>query len=183
MYLERRLESELVDLSSSYPVVTVTGPRQSGKTTLIRHCFPDKPYFSLEDPDLRQLVNQDPRGFLNQFKDGVLLDEIQNSPQLPSYIQGIVDESQKSGQFILSGSQQFELLHSITQSLAGRSALLTLLPFSLAEMHLYPQQYTLDQLLLTGFYPQLYIQKQNPTKAHRNYYKRPLHESQTGFLH
>ena len=171
MYLERRLESELVDLSSSYPVVTVTGPRQSGKTTLIRHCFPDKPYFSLEDPDLRQLVNQDPRGFLNQFKDGVLLDEIQNTPQLPSYIQGIVDESQKSGQFILSGSQQFELLHSITQSLAGRSALLTLLPFSLAEVHLYPQQYTLDQLLLTGFYPRLYVQKQSPTKAHRNYYK------------
>jgi predicted AAA+ superfamily ATPase len=171
MYIKRTIEAELAHLSASYPIITITGPRQSGKTTLIKHVFADKPYFNLEDPDLRQLVTSDPRGFLQQLPQGAILDEVQNVPQLPSYLQAIVDDKQQNSMFILSGSQQFELLDTITQSLAGRSALLSLLPLSLNELQQLNKQYSTDQLLINGLYPRIYNNKQDPSKAYKNYYK------------
>lgn len=131
--INRTIEPVLKDLASKYPVVTLTGPRQSGKTTLCRKVFPDMAYANLESPDIREFAAADPRGFLAAYPGGVIIDEIQRGPQLVSYIQGIVDELKIPGQFILTGSQQFEVMNTINQSLAGRTALLKLLPFSIAE--------------------------------------------------
>ena len=134
MYIERDIEKEILEGARFFPVITITGPRQSGKTTLIKHLFPEKNYISLENPDQYELATTDPRGFLDACKDGAILDEVQRVPKLLSYIQGIVDEQQKPGQFILSGSQQFDLMSNITQSLAGRTALYKLLPLSIKEL-------------------------------------------------
>ena len=115
-------------------VVVITGPRQSGKTTLTRASFPDKPYVSLEDPDQRDFATEDPRRFLSQYPDGAVLDEVQRVPDLFSYLQTRVDQDLRPGLFVLSGSQQFGVLSQVTQSLAGRVALVPLLPFSLEEL-------------------------------------------------
>jgi predicted AAA+ superfamily ATPase len=152
-------------------VVTVTGPRQSGKTTLVRQQFPHKPYVNLEDPDVRNLANLDPRSFLEKYPDGAILDEIQRVPILLSYIQTIVDEKQQKGLFILTGSHQLELHEAITQSLAGRTALLTLLPMSLDELLQAGIDPPLDELLLKGGYPRIYKDHLEPTKAYRNYFQ------------
>jgi predicted AAA+ superfamily ATPase len=112
----------------------ITGPRQSGKTTLARSAVPDAAYLSLEDPDTRSFANEDPRGFLGQLGPQTILDEVQRCPLLFSYLQGVVDADPRPGRFLLTGSSQFEMLDSITQSLAGRASLLTLLPFSLGEL-------------------------------------------------
>src|SRR5210317_2417319 len=128
--VRRDITTELLEAAGEYPVVTVFGPRQSGKTTLAQMTFPNKLYFSLEDPDLRMAAETDPRGFLANLPDGGVLDEIQRLPQLLSYIQGIVDRVKKNGIFILTGSHQPELHQSVSQSLAGRTAVMTLLPFS-----------------------------------------------------
>lgn len=130
----RHLTKTLKTAARDFPVVTVTGPRQSGKTTLVRTAFPRHRYTSLEDPDTRAFATDDPRGFLDQFRGGVILDEVQRVPDLFSYIQGIVDLADRPGRFILSGSQNFLLLHRVSQSLAGRCAVLRLLPFSRAEL-------------------------------------------------
>ena len=119
---------------AGFPILAITGPRQSGKTTLSRLIAPDLPYFSLEDPDTRALATEDPRAFLRHASDGAILDEVQRAPELFSYLQGVVDADRRMGRFILTGSSQFEVIESITQSLAGRVSLLTLLPFSLAEL-------------------------------------------------
>lgn len=119
---------------AGYPVLTITGPRQSGKTTLSRLLAPQLPYVSLEDPDTRAFALEDPRAFLRQLTDGAIIDEAQRAPQLFSYMQGVVDADRRMGRFILTGSSQFELMESITQSLAGRASMLTLLPFSLGEL-------------------------------------------------
>ncbi len=132
--IRRLLESPLRQAARQYPVVTLTGPRQSGKTTLVRAAFPDHDYASLEDPDVRAFARDDPRGFLGQFAGPVILDEAQRVPDLFSYVQTIVDQEDRAGRFIISGSQNFLLLRSISQSLAGRSAIFHLLPFSLAEL-------------------------------------------------
>ena len=132
--LNRTLKKKLIEAAKHYPAVTLTGPRQSGKTTLVRMTFPDYEYVSLEDPDHRAFALEDPRGFLAQFSDNVILDEIQRTPDLFSYIQTIVDLKDISGQFILTGSQNFLLLQKVSQSLAGRCAVLHLLPFSLSEI-------------------------------------------------
>jgi hypothetical protein len=113
---------------------TVTGPRQSGKTTLCRAAFPGKSYVNLEQPDVRAFAQEDPRGFLRAHHDGAILDEIQRAPELPSYLQAIVDEQPRPGRYILTGSEQFEVLNRISQSLAGRTGILRLLPFSVEEM-------------------------------------------------
>ena len=118
----------MATLARQYPVVTITGPRQAGKTTLCKMVFPDMPYVSLENPDYRAAAENDPRGFFKHWPTAII-DEIQRVPSLMSYIQGIVDQSQREGQFILTGSAQLELMESITQSLAGRTALLNLFPF------------------------------------------------------
>lgn len=131
--IPRTLARVLKERAARYPVITVTGPRQSGKTTLCRAVFPEKPYVNLESPDIREFAHNDPRGFLAACDEGAILDEIQRAPALPSYLQPIVDESGKPGQFILTGSQQFEVMTTINQSLAGRTALLKLL-FSKSAM-------------------------------------------------
>ncbi len=171
--IERNIQAVLARLAGQYPVVTLTGPRQSGKTTLARALFPDKPYVSLEDPDVRRFAQDDPRGFLNGYRQGAILDEIQRAPALPSYLQGMVDANPAPGQFILTGSQQFELMTQVTQSLAGRTALLRLLPFTLAEaLRAQPPGASLDlaQTLLTGFYPRIHDRQLNPTQALADYF-------------
>ena len=130
----RLLEPLLLRRLAAYPVVVITGPRQSGKTTLARSAVPDAAYLSLEDPDTRSFANEDPRGFLGQLGPQTILDEVQRCPLLFSYLQGVVDADPRPGRFLLTGSSQFEMLDSITQSLAGRASLLTLLPFSLGEL-------------------------------------------------
>ena len=139
---------------AGFPILTITGPRQSGKTTLSRLLAPELPYFSLEDPDTRAFAIEDPRAFLRQASDGAILDEVQRAPELFSYLQGVVDADRRMGRFILTGSSQFELIESITQSLAGRASMLTLLPFSLAELQAADRApATVDALLHAGFFP------------------------------
>ena len=133
--LPRTLEPVLRQAAHRYPVVTLTGPRQSGKTTLAKMAFPDHAYASLEDLDQREFATTDPRGFLAQFSGPVILDEAQRALDLFSYIQTESDEVAGSGRFILTGSQSFQLMRTISQSLAGRAAVLHLLPFSQAEIH------------------------------------------------
>ena len=168
---KREIWTELQSLAKDYPIITVVGPRQSGKTTLVRHAFPDKPYENLEAPDVRELAESDPRGFLDRFPQGAILDEIQRVPKLLSYIQTIVDESSQKGMFILTGSHQLELQEAISQSLAGRTALLTLLPLSIQELLDAGIDIPLDLLLLNGGYPRIYKDRLDPTKAYRNYFQ------------
>lgn len=167
--IPRVLAPTLKDLANQYPVVTLTGPRQSGKTTLCRTTFPFKPYVNLETPDIREFASSDPRGFLSTYETGAILDEIQRTPQLLSYLQPMVDENPEPGRFILTGSQQFEVMTTITQSLAGRTALLKLLPLSMEELNAAGITLPLDQQILTGFYPRIYDARLNPTQALSNY--------------
>lgn len=164
--IKRAIQSKILYYARKFPVVTITGPRQSGKTTLCKKIFPDKKYISLEDLDARNVARTDPRSFLEKaLKKGAVLDEVQRVPELLSYIQTIVDEENREGLFILTGSQNFQLLHSITQSLAGRTALATLLPFSYNEIYKKNSKITLDTLLYKGFYPRIYDKRLNPTEA------------------
>lgn len=169
IYIPRVMEQELLDMAKSYPVVTVTGPRQSGKTTLVKHCFPDKDYVSLEDLDERQFAKADPREYLARFPKGVILDEIQRVPELLSYIQGIVDQAEIKGMFILTGSHQLQLHRSETQSLAGRTALLKLLPLSIRELESAGYALDADHYILNGQYPRVYKDSLSPTKTYRDY--------------
>ena len=171
--LPRTLTKKLREAAKNYPVVTVTGPRQSGKTTLVRAEFREYAYVSLELPDQRAFALEDPRGFLSQFSGPVVLDEAQRAPELFSYLQARVDEKDDPGQFILTGSQNFLLLQGISQSLAGRCAVLHLLPFSLSELFGRPSlslaklgqsaresmkkpEKSLMEVLFTGFYPRIH---------------------------
>jgi len=151
--------------SGQYPVVTITGPRQSGKTTLCRMVFADKKYVSLENLDTRRFAQEDPRGFLAGLPDGAILDEIQQAPELLSYIQTIVDEEQRPGLFILTGSQQFEVTSAVNQSLAGRTAIIKLLPLSMDELDDRLTDTGVDQLLLKGFYPRIWKDDLDPVQA------------------
>lgn len=167
--LSRDISEELLSLARQYPVVTLLGPRQSGKTTLVRRLFQHKPYVSLENPDDRYFAETDPRAFLENYPDGAILDEIQRLPILLSYIQGIVDDKKTKGQFILTGSHQHQLHQSVSQSLAGRTAILTLLPFCISELPLERQQLTLNDYLYQGMYPRIYDDALNPTTFYRSY--------------
>ena len=150
-------------------MVTILGPRQSGKTTLARMTFPDKPYFSLEDPDIRIAAEADPRGFLRQVEGGGILDEIQRLPALLSYLQGIVDKGRKPGRFILTGSHQPQLHEAITQSLAGRTAMLTLWPFSLHELRRYETPRDPFDLIVRGCFPRLHEEGLEPRRFFNGY--------------
>lgn len=171
LMINRTIETVFKDLAAKYSVVTITGPRQSGKTTLCRKTFPDKDYVSLENLDTRQFATEDPRGFLNRYKNGAILDEIQRAPDLLSYIQTIVDETTTKGLFIVTGSQQFEVMSGINQSLAGRTALLKLLPFTIEELTGHYKTLSVNTLLITGFYPRIYDEKLNPTSALGDYFE------------
>jgi hypothetical protein len=150
----RNLEPSLRRLARKFPVVTLTGPRQSGKTTLCRAVFPDLPYVSLEAPDVREYATRDPRGFLGDYADGAILDEVQRVPALLSYVQGEVDARPRPGRYVLTGSANLALLGAVSQSLAGRTALLTLLPLSLDEVRRFPGAPSdLLSTLWTGGYP------------------------------
>jgi uncharacterized protein len=154
--ITRDITEELLRSAAEYPVVTILGPRQSGKTTLARMTFPDKPYFSLEDPDVRMAAESDPRGFLSQMEGGGILDEVQRLPAMLSYIQGMVDKDGRRGRFILTGSHQPQLHEAIAQSLAGRTAMLTLWPFSLHELRRYKAAGDPFDLICRGCFPRLH---------------------------
>lgn len=150
-------------------MVTVLGPRQSGKTTLVQMTFPEKQYFSLEDPDVRTAADADPRGFLSQMEGGGILDEVQRLPTLLSYIQGIVDKGRRPGWFILTGSHQPQLHEAISQSLAGRTAILTLWPFSLPELRRYKSKWSPFQLIVQGCFPRLHEEGLEPRRFFNSY--------------
>lgn len=171
-YITRIIEREVQAVAQTYPVVTLIGPRQSGKTTLAKHLFADKPYYTLESPDIRAVFQSDPRSLLNAHPNGMIIDEIQRFPLLLSYIQEYVDadSQRKKGQFILTGRHQLALVAAITQSLAGRTALLTLFPFSLNEIQEITTGWSLDRLLLQGGFPRIYKDTLDPGKAYRNYF-------------
>ncbi|HOZ47828.1 MAG TPA: ATP-binding protein [Candidatus Hydrogenedentes bacterium] len=157
--ITREIAQELARAAAEYPVVTILGPRQSGKTTLARMTFPDKPYYSLEDPDVRTAAEEDPRGFLDQVREGAILDEIQRLPTLLSYLQGMVDEIKKRGRFILTGSHQPRLHEAISQSLAGRTAMLALWPFSFSELRHYESEWNPFDLIVRGCFPRLHEER------------------------
>ncbi len=155
--ITRKLKEKLLQLATYYPIVAVTGPRQAGKTTLCRATFPDKPYVSLESLDFREFAQSDPRGFLSGYQQGAVLDEIQQTPELVSYLQSEVDENSEPGRFILTGSQHFGISQIISQSLAGRCGLLNLLPPDFDELQDFsavPDD--LFTLIWQGAYPRIY---------------------------
>jgi predicted AAA+ superfamily ATPase len=155
--IPRTLETKLRELASYYPVVALTGPRQSGKTTLCRAVFPKRPYLSMEALDTREFAREDPRGFLAEYADGAVIDEIQHAPDLLGYLQGEVDLRPDPGRFILTGSQHFGLSQSISQSLAGRCGILVLLPPDLEELRAFPSSPDdLYRILWQGAYPRIY---------------------------
>lgn len=172
LMINRDAQIKLIELSKSFKAIAVIGPRQAGKTTLVKTTFPNKPYNSLENPDTRNFAIEDPRGFLASMPNGAILDEVQRVPHLFSYLQEILDNSSEKGQFILTGSNNFLLQETISQSLAGRVAYLNLLPFTANELksgNLLPQ--TDEEILFNGFYPPLYDQNINPTDWMPNYIK------------
>ncbi len=170
LYINRNLEKEMIEAKKYFPVMTITGPRQSGKTTIIKKVFNELPYLSLEDLDIRAFAINDPRGFLLQNSQGLILDEVQNTPQLLSYIQTIVDEN-PSYKYVLSGSAQFSVLHQITQSLAGRTAMFELLPLSISELTNSNKLYNLNKTLFSGFYPAIYADRNIPKYLYPSYIK------------
>jgi uncharacterized protein len=170
MAIRRDLEPKLLALAKGFPSVTITGPRQSGKTTLCRMAFPSKEYVSLENPDLRDFAMNDPHGFLKTYSAGAILDEVQRAPDLLSYIQTELDRTPAPGRFVLTGSANFHLLQSITQSLAGRTAVVHLLPLGLNEMREFrsaPRD--LRGMIVSGGYPAIYDRRVPPEDWYASY--------------
>lgn len=177
----RTISDKIKHFSTKFQVIAVTGPRQSGKTTLVKNIFSDYTYINLEDIEKRTFAKQDPKGFFNVYKSKIIIDEIQYVPELFSYIQLFADEQKLAGNFILTGSQNFQLMEKITQSLAGRIALFTLLPFSYSELKNTEFEYAdYENYLLKGFYPSIYDRKIEPNEWYPNYIntyiERDLHQ-------
>lgn len=167
--IQRDISSIAVRASKEYPVVLIQGPRQSGKTTLARSLFPDKKYITLEDLDSRTYATEDPRGFLSTIPDGAILDEVQHVPSLMSYIQGIADEENTPGLFILTGSNNLLLMQAVSQTLSGRIAILTLLPLSVKEEAPFAEGWNIEKQILTGFYPRLITWNMDRSDFYSNY--------------
>jgi len=168
--IERQVIDSLKHYLEKFPVVLLTGPRQSGKSTFLKHSFPSYDYVSLEEPDIRLFAESDPRGFLSNYPQQTIIDEAQYVPQLFSYIQSITDKENSVGRFILSGSQNFLLMQSITQSLAGRAAIIKLLPFSYYELNkawIAPD--TINACIFKGGYPRIYDKQMLPVEFYPNY--------------
>ena len=168
--IPRIIQKRLLQLWESYPVVTITGPRQSGKTTLARATFPDVRYVSLESPDVRSLAETDARAFLRAYPPPAIFDEIQRVPELLSYIQVLVDESGKNGQYLLTGSHQAQLNADVSQSLAGRTGLLRLLPLSIRELVENGISMERDDYLFRGFMPRAYNNPLEPSTLYSDYF-------------
>lgn len=170
-YIKRKIESTILEAAKYFPVITVTGPRQSGKTTMLKHIFPHLHYYSLEDLDTRSFAMEDPVRFLHLHEEGMILDEVHNYPELLSYIQGIVDE-QPQKKFVLSGSSNFALLKKVSQSLAGRSGVFELMPLSIEEVKGQIEYVDdADQLLYQGLYPAVCSCKNIPKFLYPSYVK------------
>lgn len=194
--IQRTLAKKVIALARKFPVVSITGPRQSGKTTLARMIFKDLAYINLEEPNEREFALQDPKGFLRRFPKGIILDEIQKAPALLSYLQGLVDQDDSPGRFILTGSQQFQLMNKVSQTLAGRTAIVNLLPFSLDELlgtlrpdpweiTTHPKKrkkpsFPLEKILYQGLYPRIHdkgLEAQDWLSAYyRTYIERDVRE-------
>ncbi|WP_269525888.1 ATP-binding protein [Coraliomargarita parva] len=172
MLIERQILKELENLLKEYPVVTILGPRQAGKTTLAKKFLKGYSYTNLEDPERRAIAENDPKAFLSNLKGKVIIDEIQRVPELLSYIQVEVDAHPENGHYILTGSHQLSLREAITQSLAGRTAILHLLPLSIAELSNAGIRFnSFEEYAYTGFLPRIHEQSQRPTTAYANYYQ------------
>jgi len=170
--IPRHLRLELQTQLSEYPIVTIVGPRQSGKTTLVRAELPNYAYVNLENPEVRQFATEDPKAFLKQYPAHTIFDEIQRAPHLLSYLQEIVDQDKVNGQFVLTGSHQLLLREAVSQSLAGRTGILHLLPFSIIELREAGIEFdTPSDYLFQGFLPRIYDQAQRPHTAYGNYFQ------------
>ena len=170
--IKREIIDELKTLIGEYPVVTLLGPRQSGKTTLVKNALTGYAYSNLEIPETREFASTDPKAYLAQFKTKVIIDEIQRVPELLSYIQGIVDEEKVQGRFVLTGSHQLRLREAVSQSLAGRTGILHLLPFSISELQHEGVAYkSFEDYCFVGFLPRIYDDGLRPTTAYSNYYQ------------
>lgn len=168
--VNRLISDKIKDLRGKFPIVTLTGARQCGKSTLLKNLLPEYRYVSLEDPDMRRAVSGDPRSFLDNFSDRTIIDEAQYVPELFSYIQTKVDDENRPGMYVLSGSHNFLLMESVTQSLAGRVAILKLAPFSISELRsagMLPDNPS--ELILNGGYPRVYDWKISPEDYYPNY--------------
>jgi len=168
-WIERELKNEITALSAYFQVITITGPRQSGKTTLCRNLFPEYAYVNLEDVEIRERIQRDTKSFLEHYPEGLIIDEAHHYPDLFSYVQVYVDNHPER-KFILTGSSHFSLLQNITQSLAGRTAVLNLLPLSLHELGDRVNETDTDTLLLRGGYPAVWAKGIPPDKLYQNYY-------------
>ncbi|MDR0931992.1 MAG: ATP-binding protein [Victivallales bacterium] len=168
--IKRKIQTELAQLANEYPIITITGPRQSGKTTLTQMQFPNHNYVNLEEPETRQLAEKDAKEFLKRYPAPVIIDEIQRLPILLSYIQVESDRTKTKGAFILTGSHQPELRAQVTQSLAGRTAILQLLPLSIDELTEAGVKQDRDEYIFKGFMPKLYDEELDVTRFYRNYY-------------
>jgi predicted AAA+ superfamily ATPase len=181
--VNRHITKHIQAQKSKFPIIAVTGPRQSGKTTLLKNIFSDYRYISLENPDARAFATEDPNGFLNEYNYKVIFDEVQRVPLLFSYLQNIVDESKIMGQFILSGSQNFHLMQGITQSLAGRVALFKLLPFDLSELKANDLlEDSFAEACVKGFYPAIYDRDIEPNVYFSNYIQTYVEKDVTELL-
>ncbi len=170
-WINRSIEAELIRTCQEYPVVTITGPRQSGKTSLAKRYCQGYSYANMELPEIRNLAQTDPKAFFSAFPAPVIIDEVQRVPELLSYIQVYADETDKRGQYILTGSHQLGLAAAISQSLAGRTALLKLLPLSLAELKNAGVEISRDEILFKGFMPRLYQEDIRPTTLYSEYFQ------------
>lgn len=170
--IERTLKHELLKQLIEYPIVTVLGPRQAGKTTLVKSTLPDYTYVNLEDPEMRRFAIEDPKAFLQRYERNVIFDEIQRVPELLSYLQVIVDEIDEAGQFVLTGSHQLRLREAITQSLAGRTSVLHLLPLSIEELRGAGVHFeNVADYLFKGALPRIYAKNLRAHTAYANYYQ------------